>query len=362
MKAAEGPTIHQSVVTMLLARSTGSISVEFRNWTWFKKQLDSHSLLSSLLDMTKTCTSRSTTILFMSSTLTQWPGGVSPSEIYEKLTRIADVHGNLRLYPNRSELNRAHHKVGDIRALDMIADDSEHVFSFRPRTCFGTGPCTLAHLDQSERMVLKRAYSCGAADVVITDPSDRNSLLCTLSDQEPSTDFNEQLWFHQEYVASLHTLGEFRVFIKSQTPISSRKNGYIICAAKSRVDWDTKGFATRQVNIVDDFGWSYDGNDVNLKKEAANSKYKEMCDFAIHVYSKLRQRHDADECYESLEIGVRLDIGVSQLCPEGRFFVNEITRWYAADFFSSLVLPQPHIAICRAYAEGLTEYFTTVKL
>ena len=35
---------------------------------------------------------------------------------------ITDAHENLRVYPSRSETHRAHGKIGDIRAPDLIAE------------------------------------------------------------------------------------------------------------------------------------------------------------------------------------------------------------------------------------------------
>ena len=46
--------------------------------------------------------------------------------------------------------------------------------------------------------------------------------------------------------------------------------------------------------------------------------------------SAARNSHDWQTDFDSVEVGVRLDIGVSN---DKRFFVNEITRWYGADFF-----------------------------
>ena len=182
-------------------------------------------------------------------------------------------------------------------------------------------------------MVLKRSRSCGAADVIITHKSDRDNLRCTIPGQVMETVLtpDESHWFHQEYVETLQTLGEFRVFIRS--PTTYAEQGEIICVARTRVEWETKAFAARQVDVLNDFKWCCDGGQGEAN-ETVRSKFQELCAFALHTYSSLRQRHDGHECYESLEIGVRLDIGVSELSPKGRFFVNEITRWHAADFFS----------------------------
>jgi hypothetical protein len=61
---------------------------------------------------------------------------------------------------------------------------------------------------------------------------------------------------------------------------------------------------------------------------------KELEDFALFIFDALRNRPDWSSNYESLEIGVRLDIGISPASGCCRYFVNEITRIYEADFFA----------------------------
>ena len=107
------------------------------------------------------------TVIFVSSTLTQWPEYLSTDDFYKKIGKVADAHGNLRVYPSKTETDRAHHKIGDIRALDIIAESSEYAFSYRPQTCFGIGQCAMMDLS-AETMVLKRDRSCGAAAFLIT--------------------------------------------------------------------------------------------------------------------------------------------------------------------------------------------------
>jgi hypothetical protein len=63
-----------------------------------------------------------------------------------------------------------------------------------------------------------------------------------------------------------------------------------------------------------------------------------------------------DTNFESLEIGARLDIGVSMMGGVCQYFVNEITRLYEADFFAEW-LSQPGTHICRAVAAALEEVF-----
>lgn len=67
-------------------------------------------------------------------------------------------------------------------------------------------------------------------------------------------------------------------------------------------------------------------------------------------------------------MGVRLDVGVGTTMRrrrkeegkgggEKRFFVNEITRFYGADYFSQHTLGAPQQEVCWAFAEAVDGYF-----
>jgi hypothetical protein len=81
--------------------------------------------------------------------------------------------------------------------------------------------------------------------------------------------------------------------------------------------------------------------------------------FALYFYERLRALDDWKEKFETLEAGVRLDIGIAvdPISGEKRFFVNEITRFYSADFFSQQTLEPPGHRTCHAFAEAIHNYF-----
>lgn len=77
-------------------------------------------------------------------------------------------------------------------------------------------------------------------------------------------------------------------------------------------------------------------------------------------------------------MGLRLDVGVGREGRKGRggggggggkegteektggekrFFVNEITRFYGADYFSQHTLGAPQQEVCWAFAEAVDGYF-----
>jgi hypothetical protein len=74
-------------------------------------------------------------------------------------------------------------------------------------------------------------------------------------------------------------------------------------------------------------------------------------EFALFVFESLRYRSDIMTAFE---IGYRLDTGLAD--PIGSehgkmFFVNEITRWYAATYFSTAICAEPKTHICRAFGK-----------
>lgn len=94
-------------------------------------------------------------------------------------------------------------------------------------------------------------------------------------------------------------------------------------------------------------------------------RLRDLHDFALYIYERLRAREDWAAHYESLEVGVRLDVGVGfEGGKEGgqkRFFVNEVTRVYGADFFSQHTLGAPQQEVCWGFVEALDGYFGVGK-
>ena len=82
-----------------------------------------------------------------------------------------------------------------------------------------------------------------------------------------------------------------------------------------------------------------------------NKDLEELKEFAMYVFNALRNRSDWSTKYESLEVGVRLDIGVSFVGGHRQYFVNEITRIYEDDIFAEW-LAQPGTHICKAVSRA----------
>lgn len=70
---------------------------------------------------------------------------------------------------------------------------------------------------------------------------------------------------------------------------------------------------------------------------------QELKKFALYVFEALRDRPDWSTNFESLEVGARVDASVSTTGGSCRFFVNEVTRIYEADFFAEWLSQPEHI-------------------
>jgi hypothetical protein len=131
-------------------------------------------------------------------------------------------------------------------------------------------------------------------------------------------------------VEPFSTIGEFRVFL-----------------ACERCDGAVRGREAKVVHIIRTV-WDGDEDVVAWNVTRTDSywlglplSYMELHEFALYIVAHLRGRHDWKGNCESLEVGLRLDIGVAN---HGRFFVNEITRWNGADFFCIATLGPPYTA------------------
>jgi hypothetical protein len=69
---------------------------------------------------------------------------------------------------------------------------------------------------------------------------------------------------------------------------------------------------------------------------------------------------DCEETFESLKVAVRLDVAISPYSPRS-FFVNEVSRWYEAAFFSD-ILAEPKYTLCEEFAKAFTRYLSKISV
>lgn len=302
------------------------------------------------------------TVIFIHAT-TQKPSEIQ--HIYEDVRMLRITSGaKIRVYPNTREWRQDQEKIQDIQVLDEIAKfSSRPEYSYRPKTCFG-GPCKLQNCDKT---ILKRSHSEGKRHIKIFDEDHKEwgtvgKLTCTYQSQKPerrSTKHKKEEqekrtafgirphWFHQEYVSDLSS-SKFRVFIRSRPKNEEgdgARRGEVIAVAWTT--WNDEGELHAMEADEDHFGGSPNSKCGALSKS-------DLEDFCLYVFENLRARNSP--CYESLEVGVRLDVGVADSEGQKRFFVNEISRWYNAHYFSYTILAKPWAKICKAFADAFSNH------
>ncbi|KAK2666198.1 hypothetical protein RAB80_018298 [Fusarium oxysporum f. sp. vasinfectum] len=334
--------LHQSVLTTSFAGAPSHVTSEIRGYDWFKEQVRKNSLVEHIQSK-----KASRVLLWVSNNTYLWPGLTMP-KFYNHMRTLSSRCGNLDVCLSETEAVWEELKIGDIKAFDDIALNAPDKFSYRPRTCLGTGRCTLPP-SAVDSMVVKRSHSCSASHVEFRNSSERNYLRCVDREERkpippfPVIDSWKPIWFHQERVTPLEEFGEFRIFFVKDK---------IMGAVRTRFkDGDREKNIGAQPVSMFDFEWFSD------KLEDQEFKKKELFDFATYHRAKLLERSDSREHYRSLRVAVRIDIGVSQLTPTGRFFVLETPRIAGATLFSPFIFPKPHTEMIELLAKGLVEEY-----
>jgi hypothetical protein len=141
-------TAHQSIVTASFLADSIKGDVAFQTNKWLHRQIqDDQSRL------------KPGTLLLLA-----WHRhGLEDCTMRDIFKRFGGLKSrDMRIFPSIHELDHAQEKLGDIRALDQIADCASDGWSFRPVTCDNTSECRLGVSG-----VLKRTHSCGSDHVIL---------------------------------------------------------------------------------------------------------------------------------------------------------------------------------------------------
>ena len=332
----EHVTAHQSLVTASILEDGTRCQVDCQTASWLQRQL-AHD--PSTLDPN--------TIILPARRRYDSDHHRVIQEIYSLVE--AYEAGILRVFPGASEYEHAHGKTGDIWALDLIAQGAPSDWSFRPTTCDCTSTCRLGKAG-----VLKRTHSCGSEHVIVRPTSSDISrhLGCLVNQRRASKRRAAQTtgqWFHQESVGGLQQLGEFRVFIVtvSDATVTRGRRGEVIEVVHTLELEDRELVVTV---LTSSSIWS------GRPDTYGKVDLEELKRFALYVFGALRNRPDWSTNFESLEIGARIDVGIISVDGSCRYFVNEVTRIYEAEFFAEW-LAQPGTHICREVSKALEEVF-----
>ncbi|KAF9869274.1 hypothetical protein CkaCkLH20_13262 [Colletotrichum karsti] len=334
---------HQSLLTSLIATASDEKEEHgaIRGWDQVRKHLEYRDLHREFeLDPTRDLL----VIILMD---TGFPYKSSITEQYDKIEEYLRVinSGRTIVYPSREERTASEYKVQDIHALDTIAEAQN---TWRPVTCFGVGECTLV----GTKDIVKRAWSCASVHTItdgthsskLTCGQSRRQKVCVKNKQTMVADIDEdreEVWFHQEYVKPLAS-EELRVFIATR-PDPRGARGLL-------------GEVLRVCHTI-----SEEKDDI-VATEAMEGTYASLGttkdavhNFALGVFEALRDPEFGwFGRFESLEVGCRLDISVNEV--GGTLFVNEITRWNGAHYFSDFCTGAPHALMCNAYATAMGRY------
>lgn len=335
--------LHQSVVTAEILKHNHHRSV-----LYFKDVFDVRAHITQHVDSPPT-------LVYLN--LKAEPSKETIEAAYSVLATVLRTHD--RLYPSQTEYHWDKSRFADIQLLDQIA--AEHG-TYRPKTCFAgvLGRKFDCILGSSKLTVLKRAYSSDTQHVeFIPAGSTKAWPSCQSHSARLSSNHGEFYdYVHQEYVKTLVDYGEVRVFIvmEHELPTIVHKIRTKQCvwnpshyrgtspdgAAKAgRAKKKRKGTAREERYLFQEV---IDKRDALVNAPECTAAALE--DFALTTYRALLSRHLPG--LESLKVGARLDIGIA---PDNKtFFVNEITRWYDADYFQKPTLGPPQDSICKAFA------------
>ncbi|PZC88510.1 ARO8, Transcriptional regulator, partial [Pyrenophora tritici-repentis] len=280
--------IHQGLVTALATKALAQISVDAHTWDWLATQLQGNLLSRSCTDEDGNALHG---ILFLHWT-TNEPTNPTLDKVYSAVRLLKHIHpASFRVYPNENEAEQERNKLGDIRALDEVASSSPQ-------------------------------EGANAGDYVA---------------EQPRSEKETHSGVKQEFVPSLQSC-EFRVFIATEPSKRGIRGriGQVIAIAKTSFNSDTQALAVREF-LPEDL-------------EPTLTRL-DLVRFALFIFKRLRARPDSMIFFESLEVGVRLDIGVADTgTAKKAFFVNEIIRWYGAHYFSYHICAEPKTQICKAFA------------
>ncbi|OBT48444.1 hypothetical protein VE00_01401 [Pseudogymnoascus sp. WSF 3629] len=349
------PDIHQGLVLMQIVKHLYDAEVSVHPWNGFCKDFvgpeESQTMKSMLLDDEQNL--RSTIIVLYCDAAICVESGMDL--LYVRLERLRSCYGaRVRAFPGQTEALRARAKIRDLQALDELALTYG---SWRPITCYPVKKCTL---EDAETTVHKRQESSGGECVQIKHRGDNGELTCIQKDIPERTKRKKHaeameakpLWFHQEFVSTFANWGEFRVFIVTkQEPHSRRGLGGKIVAIAQTVNSTTDNDAMHVEQATD----------ATFTRIDSGLCLEDLKHFAMKTFNGLRGRDDWKETFESLEVGVRLDVAISPNLPRS-FFVNEITRWYSAAFFSDDIMAEPKYTLCEEFAKAFTTYLSKLSV
>ncbi|KAH7418697.1 hypothetical protein BKA64DRAFT_655007 [Cadophora sp. MPI-SDFR-AT-0126] len=350
------PDIHQGLVLMQIVKHICNVDVSVCAWDDFYKKFveatELETMKSMLLDEEQK--PRSTIILLSCDSAICLKSGMDL--LYNRLERLRSCLGaRIVPIPSWTEALRARGRIADLQALD---EQARKRGTWRPNTCYPYGDCTLLDADYT---VHKRQESSGGEHVKTRRRDDDGDLTCSkngISRTKKGTQGRKKssrpteskpLWLHQELVPTFKDWGEFRVVFVMK-PDKKHRRGLkpTVVSIAHTVD-STTDAETMHGELATEA--TFEKIDCGLSLAGLRS-------FSTTVINDLLD--DYEETFQSLKVGGRLDVAISPYSPRS-FFVNEVTRWYEAAFFSD-ILAEPKYTLCEEFAKAFVMYLSKIRL
>ncbi|KAK3214024.1 hypothetical protein GRF29_28g1805167 [Pseudopithomyces chartarum] len=190
-------------------------------------------------------------------------------------------------------------------------------------------------------------------------------------------------YIHQEYVDSFSTFGEFRIFIatryKDPKNEAAGREPYVVDIIKTRFltpdereSFQKKIKGQEELDGPEKFPengivrckYTTTNMEVSRLKRPTSAEdhrhfeggpkltWRDLEKFALSQYRRLHRKYP--ETYKSLDVGTRIDLGVG---PKDTLFINEVTRWWFAAWFSGYEDLERQDTIVEAFAKSFYEVF-----
>nr|RBQ90378.1 hypothetical protein FVER53263_08631 [Fusarium verticillioides] len=330
--------LHQQVLTMLCAERTQRVTVEYCTLDWIMRLIEEGG--NSLAD--QFCDHNRPIVFYIPLDPKDWSLHPKVRSLYEAIDALQHLFNNVSVYPAYHESWNYGFKIPDIKALDSIAtqDSTPEPYSHRPKTCLGTGPCSL---DEIKGPQFVRFALSDRADYMhhVTTPSYNTFIHNQPVTQESAS---AKRVIHQQCFSSVSKWGYIRVFM-----VGNR----IIARSFSSSDQRTNVHSTSTLRSDCHFDFRADGlrfpdadPEVTERQEAKLEELDNFCKWWQHQLTT----HDP-ELFESLHVGCVLRIGLTEASLDGKFFILSVHRWFASPFFSMDLTAKPFDQFCKAFGE-----------
>ncbi|KAF5643860.1 hypothetical protein F52700_2732 [Fusarium sp. NRRL 52700] len=334
--------LHQQVITMLWAEKSQRITVEYCTLEWITKLMKEggNSLANQFCDHNRPI------IFYIPLHACDWTLHPKVRGLYEAIDALQHLVDNISVYPAYHESWNSGFKIPDVKALDSIAlrESTPESYSHRPKTCLGTGSCSLDEMQGSQ--FVRFAFSDRDDYMHHTTNPSYNMFVHS----QPHTKGSAMRVFHQQCHSSVSKWGYIRVFMVGDK---------IIARSFSSSHPRTKAHSTSILRHDCHFDFRPDGfrlpdadPEVTERQEAKLQELDNFCKWWQHQL----MTYDP-ELFESLKVGCILRIGLSEASFDGKFFILSVHRWFATHFFSMDLTAKPFDQLCKAFGEQFARVY-----